>query len=65
MRLYDRNTGEDVWRDVEPDEELQHELSQLLANRDKIQKMLENCNRNIRLKEEEILIENKRRGMIR
>lgn len=65
MRLYNRDDGTDIWRDVEPDEELQYELSQLLANRDKIQKMLENCNRNIRLKEEEILMENKRRGMLR
>lgn len=60
MRLYGED-GKDVWRDVEPDEELQHELRQLVAKRDELALRLEAYNKMIARKEQEIIAENQRR----
>lgn len=60
LRLYGED-GKDVWRDVEPDEELQHELRQLVAKRDELALRLEAYNKMIARKEQEIIAENQRR----
>lgn len=60
MRLYGED-GKDIWRDIEPDEELQHELRQLVAKRDELALRLEAYNKMIARKEQEIIAENQRR----
>lgn len=60
MRLYSED-GEDVWRDVEPDEELRHELDQLIGKRDRLAERLAEYNKLIARKKAEIAAENQRR----
>lgn len=60
MRLYSED-GKDIWRDIEPDEELQFELSQLVGKRETLELRLEELKVLIARKEREITAENQRR----
>lgn len=60
MRLYSED-GKDIWRDIEPDEELQYELSQLVGKRETLELRLEELKVLIARKEQEITAENQRR----
>ena len=61
MRLYSED-GQDVWGDIEPDEELAMELEQLKTKLSYYETRVEKCTASIALKEAEIAAVNLQRA---